>query len=183
MTGHEQTYKQSPSEHRQDEQGPSEWGGQSEKERDKREISQPDQKKTEPGEESITAFAAFFEQSNANYVRLEPGDDARTLLPYFDRLARVEIHFPSFRDGRGYSAAQILREAGFTGELRACGDILVDQIIFMKRCGFDSFAPDKLFDSAALEKAQAHWSHVYQSASGKSGSGSKSAPIWKLRHD
>ena len=53
------------------------------------------------------------------------GEDVRALLPFLDRLALVEISFPSFRDGRGYSAARILREAGYTGELRAVGDVLI----------------------------------------------------------
>jgi uncharacterized protein (DUF934 family) len=48
--------------------------------------------------------------------------------PHLDRLALVEVAFPKFRDGRGYSSARILREAGYTGELRAQGDVLVDQI-------------------------------------------------------
>ena len=64
----------------------------------------------------------------------------------------VEISFPTFRDGRGYSAARILREAGFEGELRAAGDVLVDQIPPMRRCGFDSFAPEKPVDAATLTK-------------------------------
>ncbi len=59
----------------------------------------------------------------------------------------------SFRDGRGYSSARILREAGYTGELRAVGDVLVDQIFLMRRCGFDSFAPDKPFDADDAEAA------------------------------
>jgi uncharacterized protein (DUF934 family) len=49
-------------------------------------------------------------------VRIEPGEDARALLPHLDRLALVEVTFPAFTDGRGFSSARILREAGFTGE-------------------------------------------------------------------
>lgn len=53
----------------------------------------------------------------------------------------VAIEFPSFRDGRGYSTASLLRSRyGYTGELRAIGDILRDQLKHMRRCGFDSFA-------------------------------------------
>ena len=66
---------------------------------------------------------AFLEQSNAAAVRIEPGDDARALLPHLGRIAMVEVNFPVFGDGRGYSSARILREAGFTGELRAVGDL------------------------------------------------------------
>src|SRR3546814_13797047 len=90
--------------------------------------------------------------SNATAVRLEAGDDARRLVPYLDRIALIEIAFPRFRDGRGYSGARILREAGYTGELRAQGDVLVDQILFMRRCGLDSFAPEKRSEERRVGK-------------------------------
>ena len=119
---------------------------------------------------------AFLDQSNAAAVRIEPGDDARALLPHLDRLALVEVNFPAFGDGRGYSSARILREAGFTGELRAVGDVLVDQIAFMRRCGFDSFAPNAPLDEGDVEAAFATWPEVYQpTTDGR-------VPIWKLRH-
>ena len=60
----------------------------------------------------------FGEQTNAAAVRIEPGDDARDLLPYLDRLKLVEVNFPAFTDGRGYSAARILREAVRDAPLR-----------------------------------------------------------------
>ncbi|MBU2038989.1 MAG: DUF934 domain-containing protein, partial [Gammaproteobacteria bacterium] len=48
---------------------------------------------------------------------------------------------PKFSDGRGYSTARLLRERhGFKGELRSVGDVLIDQLFFMNRCGFNSFA-------------------------------------------
>ena len=77
------------------------------------------------GEEPAVTLDAFLDQSNATAVRLEPDDDARALIPHLDRLALIEIAFPKYRDGRGYSSARILREAGYTGELRAQGDVLV----------------------------------------------------------
>ena len=56
-------------------------------------------------------------------------------------FARICIDFPKFADGRGYSAARLLREKyKYTGELRAVGDVLIDQVFFMKRCGFDTYA-------------------------------------------
>ncbi len=69
---------------------------------------------------------------------MEPDEDARRCCRISTGIALVEVAFPAFRDGRGYSAARILREAGYTGELRAQGDVLVDQIAHMRRCGFDS---------------------------------------------
>lgn len=119
---------------------------------------------------------AFLEQSNANAVRIEPGDDARALLPHLDRLALIEVNFPSFGDGRGYSSARILREAGYAGELRAVGDVLVDQVAYMRRCGFDAFEPDQPLDEGDLEAALSRWPEVYQPAA------DAKRPIWALRH-
>ncbi len=119
---------------------------------------------------------AEFEGSNATAVRIEPGEDARVLIPHLDRLTLVEIAFPKFRDGRGYSSARILREAGYKGEMRAQGDVLVDQIVYMTRCGFDSFAPDVALDQVVVDRALANFPNVYQRAA------DAAVPIWKLRH-
>lgn len=129
-----------------------------------------------PGEEPAVTLDAFLDQSNATAVRLEPDDDARALIPHLDRLALIEIAFPKYRDGRGYSSARILREAGYTGELRAQGDVLVDQIAPMKRCGFDSFAPETSLNQADVAVALARYAHVYQTAA------DDAVPVWKLRH-
>ncbi len=123
----------------------------------------------------VVSFAEF-EGSNATAVRIEPGDDARALLPHLDRLALVEVTFPAFRDGRGYSSARILREAGYKGELRAAGDVLVDQVPFMKRCGFDSFAPNAPLDQAVVDNLTSIYPNVYQCAA------DAGVPVWKLRH-
>ena len=109
-------------------------------------------------------------------VRIEPGDDARMLVPHLGRLKLIEIAFPKFRDGRGYSSAAILREAGFAGEIRAAGDVLVDQIAFMRRVGFDSFAPAGPLDLKVVQATLDRYPHVYMNAAdGKS-------PVWALRH-
>ena len=120
---------------------------------------------------------ACCDQTNATAVRIEPGDDARELLPFLDRLALVEVNFPSFADGRGYSAARILREAGYEGELRAVGDVLIDQLSHMRRCGFDAFAPDKPLDEDDAHRAFATWDNVYQ----RTTDGRKT--IQELRHE
>ena len=127
-------------------------------------------------EAPAVTLEAFVGQDEASAVRLEAGDDARDLLPALDRLLLVEIAFPTFRDGRGYSAARILREAGYTGELRAAGDVLVDQMPFMRRCGFDSFAPDAPIDPLVLHRSLDRYDHHYQAAA------DAAAPVWKLRH-
>jgi len=127
-------------------------------------------------EEPAVTLDSFLDQSNATAVRLEPDEDARALLPFLDRLTLIEIAFPGYRDGRGYSAARILREAGYMGELRAQGDVLVDQIAFMRRCGFDSFAPEQPLDPVAVEAALKRYQFVYQPAA------DGAVPVWKLRH-
>jgi uncharacterized protein (DUF934 family) len=128
------------------------------------------------GEEPCVTLDAFLGQTNATAVRLESDDDARALLPHIARLTLVEIAFPKFRDGRGYSSARILREAGYTGELRAQGDVLVDQIAFLKRCGFDSFVSDAPLNPADVDAALSRYDHVYQ------GAADAAVPVWKLRH-
>lgn len=130
----------------------------------------------EAHEEPAGTLDDFLGQSNATAVRLEAGEDARALIPFLDRLALIEIAFPAFRDGRGYSAARILREAGYEGELRAQGDILLDQVIDYRRCGFDALASEAPLDPQAVEEALARFPQVYQKAA------DDRAPVWKLRH-
>jgi len=127
-------------------------------------------------DEPAVSLEAFLQQSNANSVRIEAGDDVRLLIPALGRVRLVEIDFPKFRDGRGFSSARILREAGYTGEIKATGDVLLDLLGFMRRCGFDSFAPDSPIDPAEAETALNRYPHVYQHAA------DDAVPIWKLRH-
>ena len=130
----------------------------------------------EAQEQPAVTLDAFLGQSNATAVRLEAGEDARALLPQLGRLALVEVSFPTFRDGRGYSAARILREAGYAGELRAAGDVLVDQLPLMRRCGFDSFAPQAPIDADVLRRSLDRYAYRYQAAA------DDAAPVWRRRH-
>ncbi|PZT88957.1 MAG: oxidoreductase [Citromicrobium sp.] len=130
----------------------------------------------EPVDHPAVTVDSFLDQSNANAVRIEPGDDARELLPHLDRLMLVEVNFPAFGDGRGYSSARILREAGYAGELRAVGDVLVDQIAYMRRCGFDAFEPEQQLDKDDVDAAFARWPEIYQPAA------DDRTPIWTKRH-
>ncbi|HEX7711921.1 MAG TPA: DUF934 domain-containing protein [Sphingomonadaceae bacterium] len=127
-------------------------------------------------DEPAVSLDAFLEQEDAASVRIEAGDDVEQLIPHLARVRLVEIDFPKFRDGRGFSSARILREAGYTAEIKATGDVLVDLIFFMRRCGFDSFAPDVPFDPETAQAALNRYPYVYQDAE----DGRK--PIWELRH-
>jgi len=79
-------------------------------------------------------------------VWLAGADDPSPIAPWLTQLPLVAVDFPKFTDGRGYSVAYLLRSRfGYRGELRAIGDVLPDQLFFMRRVGFDAFAvrPDK----------------------------------------
>ncbi|MEM5276539.1 DUF934 domain-containing protein [Cupriavidus taiwanensis] len=84
-------------------------------------------------------------------IWLAPEDEPADAAAYFERVSLVAVDFPVFRDGRGFSTAYLLRTRyQWQGQLRAIGDVLRDQLNFMKRCGFDAFAvrADKSIDDA-----------------------------------
>lgn len=77
----------------------------------------------------------------------------------------VGIEFPKFADGRGYSTARLLRERyGYTGELRACGDVLLDQLLYLRRCGFSQFSLRDDQQEAYAPRALTVLSDQYQSS-------------------
>src|SRR6478609_6473534 len=85
------------------------------------------------------------------------------LVPYLDRLAAVALVFPTFRDGRAYSQARLLRERHlYRGELRATGQVLRDQFVFMLRAGFDAFDVKKQADAEAFAQTVQRYSVFYQ---------------------
>ena len=94
-------------------------------------------------------------------LRLEPVDDPASVS--LENVARVEVNFPKFGDGRGYSIARLLRERyGYRGELRAVGHITRDLLLFLESCGFDAF---ELRDGEDPHEALASFedfSHSYQ---------------------
>jgi len=109
-------------------------------------------------------------------VRVLPGDDVRLLEPFLDKIALVEVAFPGYRDGRGYSTARILREdLGFTGIIRAVGDVLRDQLHHMIRCGFDEFAVRDADPAEAIAQAGKRFSVAYQAAA------DDRVPVWQQR--
>ena len=89
--------------------------------------------------------------------------DVDDLVPYLDRLAAVALVFPTFRDGRAYSQARLLRERySYRGELRATGQVLRDQFVFMLRAGFDAFDVKKQADAEAFAQTVHRYSVFYQ---------------------
>ncbi len=85
-------------------------------------------------------------------VQLEPDHAPAPLLGHLGEIELVAINFPVFTDGRGFSSGRELRERGFTGELRAVGHFLRDQLHYLARCGFDAF---QFADDTDLEAALA----------------------------
>jgi uncharacterized protein (DUF934 family) len=124
-----------------------------------------------PGDGAILVPAArFLEDPQALLARagklgvIWPNNrDIDDLVPYLDRLAAVALVFPSFRDGRAYSQARLLRERyGFEGELRATGQVLRDQFVFMSRAGFNAFEVRKPADADAFAATVKRYSVFYQ---------------------
>ncbi|SOC23740.1 DUF934 domain-containing protein [Thalassospira xiamenensis] len=115
------------------------------------------------GEENIIVPLARFKEERETLigrngglgVQLNPGDAPEDLANDLDRLSIITVNFPAYTDGRGYSYARVLRERlGFKGELRAIGDVLRDQILYMHRCGFDAYEL-KNDDDVSLTKVRA----------------------------
>ena len=122
-----------------------------------------------PGKRFL-ADAAELSQRDAPVGVIWPNDRrVAELEPWLNRLALIALNFPKFRDGRAYSQARLLRERfGFTGELRATGDVLRDQFQFLLRAGFDSFEVKKPADALVFAKVAARYSVFYQpSADGR----------------
>jgi uncharacterized protein (DUF934 family) len=109
-------------------------------------------------------------------VRLSPEDDPTKLEPFLDRISLIEVDFPKYTDGRGYSQAQLLRRRfAYQGELRAIGHVLRDQIFYMNRSGFDTYETTRA-DLSSIVEALAEYTEVYQPAAGNMVS------VFKKRH-
>ena len=124
-----------------------------------------------PGDGAVLISAARFLDDPEALLRREgklgliwPNNrDVDDLVPLLDRLAMVALVFPTFRDGRAYSQARLLRERhGYDGELRATGQVLRDQFVFMLRAGFDAFEVKKQSDAETFAVTSQRYSVFYQ---------------------
>ena len=98
-------------------------------------------------------------------VRIQTDEAVEDLAYDLPRLALVAVVFPKFRDGRTFTTATLLRERfGYRGEVRAVGDVLLQQAMFMVRTGFDAFAPADGATPEQWAKAAGLFRHVYQRA-------------------
>lgn len=121
--------------------------------------------------------AELIERGTPVGVRLASDEHPEALAADVAHLSLIALEFPSFRDGRAYSYARLLRDRfGYTGELRAVGDVLPDQLLYMQRVGFDAFEIDSDDPVADYEDAIGEFSVVYQP------SGDERVPALRLRH-
>jgi uncharacterized protein (DUF934 family) len=108
----------------------------------------------------IPAGAATPEE-NLNVLAL--ANDADALSAPLEGVDRVELQFPKFTDGRAFTQARLLRQRrGFTGDIRATGDVLIDQLVQMYRVGFSSAVLKEGKDPADAERQFARYAAFYQ---------------------
>jgi len=94
---------------------------------------------------------------------LELANDADPLVQDLAGVTRIDLHFPKFTDGRAYSQARLLRQRlKFTGEIRATGDVLIDQLVQMARCGFDVAVLREGVDAADAQRQFDRFHAFYQ---------------------
>lgn len=124
---------------------------------------------TLPGGPVIVPLAFWLAHADALLARGEAapwvgaGEEPAALAPWIAQLALIAVDFPKFTDGRGFSAAFLLRSRlGYKKELRAIGDVLADQLFFMRRVGFDAFAVRADKDIRKALQAMQPFSDVYQ---------------------
>ena len=109
-------------------------------------------------EDIVVPYELFTEQQEALLaadgglgIRINGDQDLNLVLQNLDKVSLVAIEFPAFTDGRGFSFARILRRSGFTGQIRAEGDVSRDRLEYMERCGFDAFAiPAERYDESMV---------------------------------
>lgn len=143
------------------------------------EVIDPSWRSVEDGEEAGSLDAAIvslatlkehiesFDQPSLSGVgvRLTVEDDVNDIADYIQTLGLVELVFSQFKDGRPFSAAVTLRrDYGFTGELRASGDILPDQALFLVRCGFSTLVVPPQFSVEQFRASLGAYSTAYQPA-------------------
>ena len=98
-------------------------------------------------------------------IWLESSEGPEAVANDLDHFTVIGVNFPKFADGRGYSTARLLRERfAYTGEIRALGDVLQDQLFLLRRCGFDAFAVRQDKDIEAALAGFKAFSESYQSA-------------------
>jgi uncharacterized protein (DUF934 family) len=113
-------------------------------------------------------------------VSLPNTEHVAVLAPYISQIALVVLAFPAFTDGRAYSLARGLRLDGYRGELRAEGNLLPDQLQYMRQVGFDSFVVSDRFPLQAWQAASSQMSLAYQRGLFRQAG---EQDVWAKRHE
>jgi uncharacterized protein (DUF934 family) len=120
----------------------------------------------QPAQNQISTLAQWLNltDKSASAVQIEPDERPAPLFEALQDISLIVVNFPVFTDGRGFSYGRELRERGFTGELRASGNFIRDQMSYLERVGFNAY---QLPDETQLEDALAglgNFSEFYQAA-------------------
>lgn len=108
-----------------------------------------------------------------NPVQLANDTDPAMLADRIADITRIDLHFPHFTDGRAYSQAYLLRRRlGFKGDLRATGDVLIDQLVQMERTGFSSAVLKEGVDPADAKRQFERFPGYYQADAAEKARGS-----------
>ena len=125
-----------------------------------------------PDAPTLLPLAAWLARKNEILARrqpvsiwLESSEGPEVIANDLAHFTIIGVNFPKFADGRGYSTARLLRERfAYTGEIRALGDVLRDQLFLLRRCGFDAFAVRQDKDIEAALAGLTTFSESYQTA-------------------
>ena len=110
----------------------------------------------------ILTEASVIPDQSAEAGQLHLSNDADVHALALERITCIALDFPKFTDGRAFSQAHLLRRRGFAGDIRATGDVLIDQLLQMQRSGFSSAVLREGQDAAHGARLLAHYSGFYQ---------------------
>ena len=109
----------------------------------------------------ILSFKDHTPSSGSSVISIANDADPREVS--LEGVKRIDLHFPKFTDGRAYSQAFLLRRRlGFQGEIRATGDVLIDQLVSMSRTGFDVVVLREGLDASAAQRQFDRFPAFYQ---------------------
>ncbi len=109
----------------------------------------------------ILSFNDHTPGTDTSVISIANDADPRSVL--LEGVKRIDLHFPKFTDGRAYSQAFLLRRRlGFKGEIRATGDVLIDQLVSMARTGFDVAVLRQGLDASAAQRQFDRFPNFYQ---------------------
>ncbi len=122
----------------------------------------------------LIAAEDHIDNGDPNVLQLPNDADPLAIEVCLDDVERIDLDFPKFTDGRAYSQAYLLRRRlGFKGDIRATGDVLIDQLVQMQRMGFSSAVLKEGVDASAAQRQFDRFAAFYQ------GDAIEATPIFK----